>query len=388
MDKSFFNSNSLGKLKTIDIHDTSDYAFIPDPLPLTWQMSNELWPLLVNAKEELARLDGVGRHMPNYELFLRPLQQREALKSSSLEGTYATPEQLLLFEIQPREPKSSNDPVNSWKEVSNYGQALRLGQSLLEKLPISLRLIKELHNELLKGVRGNNKNPGSYRKTQVHIGSDRRFIPPPPNDMMNCLNELEVGVHKEHNIDPLIFSFMVHYQFETIHPFLDGNGRVGRLLLSLMIFQNCNLKSPWLYLSAFFEKYKDEYITYLFEVSTKGRWNNWLSFCLRATIYQAKDAIKRCDQLLILKDKYSNLIMKKRENIRLNKITEMLFEFPVFTIPQVAKWLNVSYPTARVGILKLIDLKLLIVSDIKHGQSKFFVAPEIINIAYNEYFDE
>ena len=388
MDISLFNSNSLGKLKKINIHDTTDYAFIPNPLPLNWQMSNQLWPLLVNAKEELARLDGIGRHMPNYELFLRPLQQREALKSSSLEGTYATPEQLLLFEIKPREPKSSKDPVNSWKEVSNYSQALRLGQNLLKDLPISLRLIKELHNKLLRGVRGDNKNPGNFRKTQVHIGSDRRFIPPPPNEILTCLNNLELDIHKPHNIDPLVFSFMVHYQFETVHPFLDGNGRVGRLLLSLMIFQNCNLKSPWLYLSAFFEKYKDEYITYLFEVSTKGEWDNWLSFCLRATIYQAKDAIKRCDQLLLLKDKYSNLIMKKGENIRLNKIIEMLFEFPVFTIPQVSRWLNVSYPTARNDINKIIKLKLIVESNIKHGQSKFYIATEILNIAHNEHFDE
>jgi Fic family protein len=388
MDKDLFNSKSLGKLIKIHIHNTDDYAFIPDALPIDWQMPNHLWPLLANAKEELARLDGVGRHMPNYELFLRPLQQREALKSSSLEGTYATLEQLLLFEIDPKEPKSSKDPVNSWKEVSNYTRSLKLGQDLLKRLPISLRLIKELHNELLRGVRGDNKNPGNFRKTQVHIGSDRRFIPPPPISLMNCLNDLELYIHKKNNIDPLIFSFMVHYQFETIHPFLDGNGRVGRLLLSLMIFQNCNIKSPWLYLSAFFEKYKDEYISYLFEVSSKGSWDNWLTFCLRATIYQSKDAIKRCDQLLIIKEKYSDLIMQKGENVRLNKIIEMLFEYPVFTIPQVSKWLNVSYPTARSDVLKLIKLKLIVESTIKYGQSKFYLAVEILNIAYNEYFDE
>lgn len=388
MDKSLFGTNSLGRLTKIHIHDTEDYAFIPAPLSTDWEMPNSLWPLLVTAKEELARLDGVGRHMPNYELFLRPLQQREALKSSSLEGTYATPEELLLFEIDPREPKSSKDPVNSWKEVSNYSRSLRLGQDLLKDLPISLRLIKELHNELLSGVRGNNKNPGNFRKTQVHIGSDRRFIPPPPISVMNCLNDLEVYIHKEIDIDPLVFSFMVHYQFETIHPFLDGNGRVGRLLLSLMIFQNCKLKSPWLYLSAFFEKYKDEYIKYLFEVSSKGSWENWLAFCLRATIYQAKDAIKRCDQLLLLKEKYSEQIMQKGENVRLSKIIEMLFEYPVFTIPQVSRWLNVSYPTARNDIMKLIKLGLISASKIKHGQSKFYIAQDILSIAYNEYFDE
>lgn len=388
MDKSLFNSNSLGKLTRINIHDTTDYAFIPDALSPDWQMPNHLWPILAKAKEELARLDGVGRHMPNYELFLRPLQQREALKSSSLEGTYATPEQLLLFEIEPREPKSSKDPVNSWKEVSNYSQALRTGQDLLADLPISLRLIKELHKELLRGVRGENKNPGNFRRTQVHIGSDRRFIPPPPINVMDCLNDLELYIHKDKNIDPLIAAFMVHYQFETIHPFMDGNGRVGRLLLSLMIFQYCNLKSPWLYLSAFFERYKDEYIKNLFNVSSKGSWDDWLAFCLRATVYQAKDAIKRCDQLLLLKEEYSNLLIKEKENVRLNKLIEMLFEYPVFTIPQVSRWLNVTYPTARNDVMKLIKLKLIIKSDLTHGQSKFYLAPKILNIAYTEYFEE
>lgn len=388
MDKSLFNQNSLGRLIKINIHDSTDYAFIPDALSPEWEMPNHLWPLLSEAKAELARLDGVGRHMPNYELLLRPLQQREALKSSSLEGTYATPEQLLLFEIEPREPKSSKDPVNSWKEVSNYSAALRKGQNLLSDLPISLRLIKELHIELLKGVRGDNKNPGNFRKNQVHIGSDRRFIPPTPTELMGCLNDLELYIHKEKHIDPLIAAFMVHYQFETIHPFMDGNGRVGRLLLSLMIFQYCGLKSPWLYLSAFFEKYKDEYIQNLFDVSSKGNWDKWLSFCLRATIYQAKDAIKRCDQLLSLKEEYSNIITNENENVRLNKLIEMLFEYPVFTIPQVTKWLNVTYPTARNDVIKLIKLKLIVKSEITHGQSTFYLAPKILNIAYTEHFDE
>lgn len=388
MDNSLFNSNSLGKLAKIRIHETVDYAFIPDALSSDWEMPGHLWPLLAAAKEELARLDGVGRHMPNYELFLRPLQQREALKSSSLEGTYATPEQLLLFEIEPREPKSSKDPVNSWREVSNYSRALRIGQDLLSDLPISLRLIKELHKELLRGVRGDNKNPGNFRRTQVHIGSDRRFIPPPPTMVMNCLSDLELYIHTENKIDPLIAAFMVHYQFETIHPFMDGNGRVGRLLLSLMIFQNCNLKSPWLYLSAFFEKYKTEYIKYLFDVSSKGAWDDWLAFCLRATVYQAIDAIKRCDQLLSLKEKYSKLLIKEKENVRLNKLIEMLFEYPVFTITQVSRWLNVTYPTARNDVMKLIKLKLIMKSDIIHGKSKFYLAPKVLEVAYTEHFDE
>ncbi len=235
MDKNLFSKEIPGRLVEIRILDELDWAFIPDCLPESMKFSENVWQLLAKAKEELGRLDGVGRHMPNHELLLKPLQHREALKSSSLEGTYATPEELLLFEVSRGKPKTGYARIDAWQEVSNYKKALRRGQDLLQSIPVSLRLIKELHKVLLSHVRGHHRTPGNYRKVQVHIGSDRRFIPPPPHEMMACLYDLERYIHSETKLDPLIFSFLVHYQFETIHPFLDGNGRVGRLLLSLMI---------------------------------------------------------------------------------------------------------------------------------------------------------
>jgi len=384
MDKTLFSSNSLGKLQKINIFSDQDWAFVPHGLPTGLPISAKLWPLLVKAREELARLDGVGRHMPNYELLLKPLQQREALKSSSLEGTYATPEELLLFEIEPKEPKSQHDQVNSWKEVFNYSKALRRGQQLLnEELPISLRLIRELHKELLGGVRGHQRDPGNFRRSQVHIGSDRRFIPPPPNETILCLNELETYVHRNNEIDPLIFCFLVHYQFETIHPFLDGNGRVGRLLLSLMIYKWCNLTSPWLYLSAFFDKYKDEYIQNLFNVSAKGDWESWIAFCLRATTYQAKDAIRRFDKLVSLRDAYLSKIADCKGSIRLHKIIEKLFESPAVTIPQIAKMFEITYPTACSDI-ELLSKQNILVKGSYSSRPKVFLSPEIINIAFKD----
>jgi Fic family protein len=233
MDKTLFVEGFPGRLWEISANGKLDWAYIPAVLPSDWPPSPEIWELLAQAREELARLDGVGRAMPNYNLLLRPLQRREALTSSSLEGTYATPEQLLLFEIDPKEPQSPNDPESAWQEVRNYSRALDLGLRLLLERPLTLNLIREIHRTLLMGVRGTNKDPGNFRRTQVHIGSDRRFIPPPPNEVMPCLYALETAIHQEKSIDPLIFCFMAHYQFETIHPFLDGNGRVGRLLLSL-----------------------------------------------------------------------------------------------------------------------------------------------------------
>jgi len=390
MDRALFKKNSLGTLQKIKIpiHDSEDYAFVPHPLPKGWEMPNTLWPLLAEAKQELARLDGVGRYMDNYDLLLQPLQKREALTSSSLEGTYATPQELLLFEMDPRVPKSSRDRVNAFREVANYNAALRAGEGLLESLPVSLRLIKTLHKELLDGVRGNSKNPGDFRKTQVHIGSTRRFIPPPPNEVMNCLDAFEKWINKDYNIDPLIIAFMAHYQFETIHPFLDGNGRVGRLLLALMIHQNCKLQKPWLYLSAFFERYKDEYIQNLFDVSSKGHWENWLAFCLRATIYQAKDATKRCDELIALRDHYRDIVSAKEESSRLLIIITELFKNPYFTRPLVMLWTNKSSPTAGSDIKKLEKLGIIIGLNAKLKQAEIYAATEILNIAYKDTFDE
>ncbi|AUT00944.1 filamentation induced by cAMP protein fic [Nostoc sp. CENA543] len=387
MDKSVFTENCSGKLWEISVEGSKDWSFIPNPLPENWEMPIEIWSLLVQAREELARLDGVGRYMPNYNLLLRPLQRREALRSSSLEGTYATPQQLLLFEIEPREPRSADDPVNAWQEVWNYNRALELGLNLLEERPLSLNLIRSIHQELLSGVRGFQRDPGNFRRSQVHIGSDRRFVPPPPNEIMPCLDALEKYIHQEKDIDSLIVCFMVHYQFEAIHPFLDGNGRVGRLLLSLMIYEHCKLSQPWLYLSAFFDRYKDEYVNLLFEVSAEGNWKDWIAFCLRGTIEQSRDAIRRFDMLLNLRTQYMELLSQSNGNIRLNRLIDHLFESPAITIPQLAQMCNISYPTARADLERLVNVGILVESDIQE-RPKIYFASHILDIAYSDFPNE
>ena len=321
--------------------------------------------------------------MPNYNLLLHPLQLREALRSSSLEGTYATPQQLLLFEIDPREPNSASDPVSSWREVWNYSRALELGLQLLTERPLSLNLIWAMHQEFLAGVRGSQRDPGNFRRSQVHIGSDRRFIPPPPNEVMSCLDVFEKTIHKEKKLDPLIFCFMAHYQFEAIHPFLDGNSRVGRLLLFLMIYDQCKLSKPWLYLSAFFDKYKDEYINLLFQVSSKGNWKDWIKFCLRGTIEQSKDSVRRFDELLKLRSQYMGLLDKSGGNIRLNRLIDHLFESPAITIPQLATMCGISYPTAQTDIERLVSVEILMESDIVE-RPKIYFAPHVIDIVFND----
>lgn len=386
MEKALFSPASPGRLWEISGEGRHEWAFIPQSLPTEWEIPAALWPLLAEAREELGRLDGVGRNMPNYNLLLRPLQRREALRSSSLEGTYATPEQLLFFELEPREPKSPKSPESAWEEVRNYNQALDLGLSLLSERPLTLNLIRAMHQELLAGVRGSDKDPGNYRRIQVHVGSDRRFIPPPPNEIWSCLDSFEKSIHMEKNIDPLIYCFMAHYQFETIHPFNDGNGRMGRLLLSLMIYKYCNLKQPWLYLSAYFDKYKDEYIDLLFKVSISNDWESWIAFCLRGTVEQAKDAIKRFDYLLDLRRQYMAILDEAGGNIRLNRLVEYLFESPAITIPQLKTICEVTYPTARSDIERFVNVGILVESQLSR-RPKIYFAPHILDIAFNENFD-
>jgi len=381
VDRSAFKSRSPGILVPIKVNDDSDWSFIPNALPLEFDLEPGSWPLLVSAKEELARLDGVGRHLPNQDLLLRPLQQREALTSSSLEGTFATPEQLLLYGINPREPSSDKDPVNSWREVFNYSSALTQGQSQLDEgYPLSLSLIRQLHQVLLGNVRGGDKTPGQFRKTQVHIGSTRRFVPPPPIEVPRCLDELAEGMNVESGIDTLIRCFMIHYQFETIHPFNDGNGRVGRLLLSLMIYKWCGLHSPWLYLSPFFERYKDEYIDCLFNVSAKGNWGNWVDFCLRATIEQSKDSIDRIDKLVVLRQDYHDRVVQLNASARLHPIIENLFASPIVSVSQLKRTLDVSYPTANSDVQRLVKAGIL--AELKGIYPKTYYASEIMKVAY------
>ena len=231
MDSSKFVEESVGRLVRItDPYD--DSAFMPSDLPPAWTMPSELWPLLVEAHKALGNLNGIGQTLPDPELLLRPLQKREALRSSSLEGTFATPEELLLFELQPREPTSDTDRVNDWREVFNYGVALREGYRYLLDQPPSILMIRQLHKWLMEGARGSKKQPGEVRDCQVCIGSDRRFVPPPPIELQRCLEALEVQLrNRDENYDPLVNVYILHYQFEAIHPFRDGNARPGSSVL-------------------------------------------------------------------------------------------------------------------------------------------------------------
>ncbi len=381
MDRSKFQSRAPGRLIEVSTPEP-DVAFIPDPLPRDWELPQDLVKLLVNARDALGRLDGAGRFMPANSVWLRPLQQREAILSSRLEGTFATAEELLAYGLEPKEPTSGDDPMNAWREVFNYDRALQQGQHSLANLPLAGRLIRQLHATLLDGVRGANRTPGEFRTRQVHIGSDRRFVPAPPTEIPSLIRDLEHYMNEPDSTDPLIRACLAHYQFEAIHPFLDGNGRVGRLLLSLMIFVTCKLQAPWVYLSPYFERYKDEYIDRLFAVSARGDWAGWVAFCLRAAAEQAHDALERIDRLLKLKAKYESKIARSRySSARLPRIVDALFSAPLTTIPTVAREFDVTFPTAQADINKLVRLGVLSPSKRK-SKPKYFIAPEIFHVAY------
>ena len=382
MDKSKFKDTKTGALIPIETSGGPDFAFIPNPLPENWEFPQHLWPRLVEARTILAKLDGIGRTLPHPELLLSPLRRREAITSSRIEGTYATAQELMLFEMNPSEPKSKHDEVNSWREVANYANALAKGTQMIPELPFCGRMIKDIHAVLMSGVRGQLSRPGDFREHQVAIGSERRYVPPPPKEMLNCLNDLENFMNpKASTFDPLVRAYFVHYQIEAIHPFADGNGRIGRVMLSLMIGEWCQLRFPWLYMSPYFEKFKEEYIENMFKVSSEGAWEKWIGFCLNGTIQQATDAIIRCEKLCDLKE---NMLKRVRPAIspRVEQIIHELFSIPIVKVADLHKKLNVTYPTA------LSDIKILVksgvLSPLGTTRPKSFCSHEIIDIAYSD----
>jgi Fic family protein len=337
--------------------------------------------LLAEAKEALGTLNGIGQTLPSAQLLLQPLQSREAISSSGIEGTYVTPQQLLLYELDPTEPACGDDRAADSVEVRNYGLALEHGRTSLTKLPIGNRLIREMHRLLMQGVRGRNKAPGEFRRWQAQLGSRGRFIPPPAGEVDQLMINFEKYANtNDDRHDPLVKSFMLHYQFETIHPFGDGNGRVGRALLALMIYEWLGHSLPWLYMSAYFERYRDEYVDHMFRVSSEGAWDDWIEFCLHGVVAQARDSIRRCNQLNDLRAELHQRVAKPSR--RTHQLIEGLFASPVATITSVAQRFGTHYQTAQADIEKLVAAGVL--EEIADSRPRSFCSPEILHIAFGE----
>jgi len=383
MDSAIFDPKRMtGKLVPVsNPRPGVEVAFVPNPLPPKWEWPSSLWPLLLDARRSLSSLDGTGKHLPNPEILLQPLQGREAQLSSQLEGTFTDPQKQILFQADPSYPISANDPVNAFREVFNYRRALRLRLDNKNVLPLSLRLIRQLHEILMHGVRGSEQQPGEFRAIQDQIGHPARFVPSPPEHLGASLDDFEKYLHSEEcDYDPLIKAFLTHYQFETIHPFRDGNGRVGRLLLSWVIAEWCELSNQWLYMSAFFERRKKEYMDLMLSVSTEGAWEPWLRFCLEGVVAQSIDAEKRCDKLLSLHKDFHNRL--SGGSVRLSKLVDHLFTSPVISVNQYKRLLSVTYPTARADLRKLEIAG--IVEQVSGSEEITYYSPTIYRVTYED----
>jgi Fic family protein len=347
MDPESFRLSPAGRL----VRSPSGYwAFVPNPLPPEIPWTVELIALLSEADRALGELAGLGRLLPNPHLLIRPFVRREAVLSSRIEGTQASLSDLYAYEAGQLALFETTSDV---REVYNYVRALEYGLEQLQDLPLSLRLIREMHALLLEGVRGERLTPGEFRRSQNWIGpagctlEEAPFVPPPVAEMQEALDAFEKFLHQPLSLPPLVRLGLIHYQFEAIHPFLDGNGRMGRLLITLLLCAWELLPQPLLYLSAYFEAHRQDYYDLLLAVSQKGAWKEWLTFFLLGVKEQARDAVSRSRRLQILREKYRERLQTARAAARLLQVVDFLFAQPVFTVKRVGDTLGVDFSVAQ-----------------------------------------
>lgn len=351
------------------------WAYHPEPLPRSFRLSPRTIMLLSDADRALGRLAGAGRLLPNPHLLIGPFTTREAVASSRIEGTQASLSDV--FDAQAR--SVSSGPI---LEVTNYIAALEHGLSRLNSLPVSKRLLCEVHAILLANVRGQEKSPGEIRSSQNWIGSpDNRpetavFVPPPPDEMKTSFDLLERYVHEQSQLPPLVGVGLIHYQFETIHPFLDGNGRLGRLLVAFLLVERELLPRPLLYLSAYFERHRSEYYDRLQAVRERGEISQWLDFFLSGVSEQAAEAVRCAEELADLRETYRARLSGNRS--RAIEVVDLLFQNPVLVAGRVASELNITGQSAINHLRRLEAEGILDELSGFPGRSKGWVAMEVL----------
>ena len=380
MDSESFTDKAPGRLTRTP---GGNPAFVPAAAPRRLALSAEAVDLLDEASNRLGVLEGVGRRLPNPELLIGPYLRREAVLSSRIEGTQTT-----LSDIYASEAQLELPIAGDVREVLNYMDAYRYGLQRLETLPLSLRLIRELHQRLLRGVRGAAKQPGEFRRYQNFIGGSSEenatYVPPPPNELGACLGDLERFAHERGSMRPLVQMAVLHYQFEAIHPFGDGNGRVGRLLMGLFLTDRGLMPQPLLYLSPFFENRRREYYGGLMRVSTHGDWDGWVRYVLEAVKTQADEAVALADELQTLQARYREEIQKRRSSVKALALVDMLFVNPLFTVRHVQERLGVSAPTARTAVRALMDAGILRELDPARKWQRIYIADELYRLIGGE----
>ena len=327
-------------------------AFVPAPLPPEVRWTEALVATLSQADRAVGQLAGEGRRLPDPHLFIGPFLRREAVLSSRIEGTRTTLGEVLAAAADSRPKTRSED----FREVLNYVEALEYGLERLDSLPLSLRLVREMHERLLRGVRGDQAAPGQFRRVQNWIGgagpiAEATYVPPPPNEVAPALGALEKFLH-DNRFPPLVQIALVHAQFEAIHPFLDGNGRVGRLLITLMLMDREVLPSPLLYLSAWFESRRDEYYDRLLAVTRRGDWEGWLLYFLRGVERQAKDVVARIRHIGALVEQWKRELAGAR-SVFVVRALDLFAERPFWGLPGLATALDTTYTTAQRTLRRL-----------------------------------
>lgn len=348
-----FRSQGAGKV----IYNPSGFwVFIPNPLPPPVDWSTELVAGLAEAERDLGRLAARVSDYPFPRLLIQPFIRSEAVVSSRIEGTRASLIDLYAFETSQLSFLGGTEDV---REVFNYVRAMEFGIERLKSFPLSLRLIRELHEKLMEGVRGGKLTPGEFRRSQNWIGplgstpASAPFVPPPVDEMHLALDSLEKFIHRETDLPPLIRCALIHYQFEAIHPFLDGNGRVGRLLIPLLLGEWDLLPQPLLNLSHYFERHRQQYYDLLLSVSQKGAWEDWLRFFIRGVSEQALETMARMEQLQKMRNQYQKFIDRQRNSPRMASFVDYLFMRPILSVRQAAKELGIPNKTANDYLKKL-----------------------------------
>ena len=375
---------AMAKSGTVNIPGTrisqgAHSAFMPAPLPPALEWTPRLIGVLSDADRLIGRLAGEGGRLPNPHVLMRPFVRREAVLSSKIEGTQATLGELLAAEAGAAVERSPED----LREVGNYVVALEHGMFLLKKLPLSVRLIREVHGKLMEGVRGQQAIPGHFRKTQNWIGkpgstlATATFIPPPPGEVEPCLGAWERFIH-ESNLPPLVTIALAHYQFEAIHPFVDGNGRVGRLLITLFLIERKILPTPLLYLSAFFEATRRDYYDGLRGVSDRGAWQDWLEYFLLGIARMSEDALNRATRINDLMAEWRTKLAGHSTNTPL-RVLELLAANPFLTVTGAANHLKLAFTTIQRAIDRLEEHGIVRkVSDAK--RDRVFCAQALLDI--------
>ena len=340
-------------------------AFVPAALPPDppVRLDSPLYKLLSEADRALGRLDGSIQTLPDPDLFVYMYMRREAVLSSQIEGTQSSLQDLLATEAKITTPGRPGDVY----EVVNYIRAMNYGLDRLEALPVSVRLIREIHAELLRDVRGSHLTPGELRTSQNWIGpagsplSDAMFVPPPPDGVPSALSELERFLHRDDDVPLLIKVGMAHAQFETIHPFLDGNGRVGRLLITFLLCERGILTSPVLYLSLFFKQHRQEYYERLQAVRDEGDWEGWLAFFLRGVAHVSGEAVATARGILTLRERHRSTITQTLERSAASghRVLDLLYTTPIVSVDDVVAVTGKSYEASNVLVKRFVELGIL-----------------------------